>query len=88
MERESLAGGLGVLVTDGHSSLEQLRHYKLRPDYVADVMKLIRAKGTVAWEDYRVIKERHGARRGSLLGLVLKQKLAWDLWPFRLALRG
>ena len=78
--------GLGVLVTDGYFSLEEIRRYHVKKRYASEVMRYLRKKGALDWNTYREIRDRHHANRNDFVGLVVQSRLVWQLQPFRLSL--
>ena len=75
--------GLGLLVTDGRYTIQQIQHYEVNPSFAKDVLMLL-DKGPLSWAQYKPIREKHNATRNDFVGLVLKSKLYWSLNPFKL----
>jgi hypothetical protein len=78
--------GFGLLVTDGYGCLEQMRQYKVEQRYTREVMRNLRKRGTLDWNTYRAIRDKYHAKRNDFVGLVVRNKLVWQLWPFKLSL--
>lgn len=77
---------LGLLVTDGYGCLEQMCHYKVNQRYASDVMRYLRKKGTLDWNTYKRIKDKYRPNRNDFVGLIVQNRLVWQLGPFRLSL--
>jgi hypothetical protein len=78
--------GYGLLITDGYSSFEEIRQYKVNRRYASEVMRYLTNKAALDWNTYKEIRDRHHASRQDFVGLVVQNRLVWRLGPFRLSL--
>jgi len=78
--------GFGFLITDGYSSLEKFRRYRVKHGYAKMVMQSLKNKGPLDWKSYKPIRDTHKATRDDFLGLVVQKKLVWHLGPFKLSM--
>jgi len=75
--------GLGLLVTDGKYSIQQIQRHEVKPDFSNSILEKLR-QGTIDWTEYKKIKEQLNPSRDDFVALVLKNKLVWKLSPFLL----
>jgi hypothetical protein len=75
--------GLGLLITDGRLAIQQVQHFKINPNFAADIL-LALERGALSWREYKCIRDKYKVTRGDLLALVLKHRLVWHLNPFKL----
>ena len=73
--------GLGLLVTDGKYSIQQIQRHEVKPDFADSVLAKLR-QGNIGWTEYKKIKEQFNPSRDDFVALVLKHKLVWKLSPF------
>ena len=76
--------GLGLLVTDGKYSIQQIQRHEVKPDFSSFVLEKLR-QGNIDWTEYKKIKEQFNPSRDDFVALVLKNKLVWKLSPFLLS---
>jgi hypothetical protein len=86
LEQYCREAGLGVLVTDGHTCLEQMRGYTVNQEYAGEVICSLKKRGVLNWNTYRPIRDEHHAGRNDFVGLVLQNRLVWQLKPFSLSI--
>jgi hypothetical protein len=77
--------GIGILITDGRYSIQQVQQHDVNPDFAKEVLSSLQ-RGALSWNEYREIRDRHDVSRNDFLALILKNRLFWDLQPFRLSL--
>jgi len=75
--------GLGLLVTDGIYSIQQIQRHEVKPDFSDSVLEKL-LQGNMDWTEYKKIKEQFNPSRDDFVALVLKNKLVWKLSPFLL----
>lgn len=76
--------GLGLLITDGKYAIQQVQSYAINPQFAKDVLSAL-GKGTLSWGEYKLIRDKYNVKRNEFLALVLKNRLIWQLNPFRLS---
>ena len=75
---------LGLLVTDGRYSIQQIQRHEVKSDFSSSVLEKLR-QGNINWTEYKEIKEQFNPSRDDFVALVLKNKLFWKLSPFLLS---
>jgi len=78
--------GIGLLITDGTYSIEQIQKQKIKEEYVTDVLSFLE-KGPIVWSQYKQIRDRHNPGRNDFVAMILKNGIYWELGPFRLSLQ-
>ncbi|MDY6938199.1 MAG: sigma factor-like helix-turn-helix DNA-binding protein [Cyanobacteriota bacterium] len=73
--------GLGLLVTDGRYSIQQIQRHEVKPEFSSYVLEKL-CQGNMNWSEYKKIKEQFNPSRNDFVALVLKNKLVWKLSPF------
>ncbi len=76
--------GLGLLVTDGRYTIQQVQRHDINPGFANDVLASLK-KGPLSWAQYKQIRDKHDVTRNDFVALVLKKKLVWKLNPFMLS---
>lgn len=76
--------GLGLLITDGRYSIQQIQQHEVKSDFSNSVLEKLR-QGSINWTKYKEIKEQFNPSRDDFVALVLKNKLFWQLSPFLLS---
>jgi len=76
--------GLGLLVTDGRYTIQQIQRHDINPSFANDVLASLET-GPLSWAQYRQIRDEHDVTRNDFVALVLRQKLIWKLNPFMLS---
>lgn len=84
MKRFCADKGLGILITDGRYTIQQLQLRDINQGFANDVLALLK-KGPLNWAQYKQIRDEHGITRNDFLALVLKKNLIWKLNPFMLS---
>jgi hypothetical protein len=74
--------GIGILVTDGRRTIQQLQQQEIDADFAQAVLTALQC-GPLSWNEYREIKEKYNVDRNSFLALVLRKRLIWELSPFK-----
>jgi hypothetical protein len=77
--------GLGLLVTDGRRSIQQVQRHKVKPEFESTVLSALQG-GPLFWTEYRAIKNRFEPGRDDSVALILRHRLKWQLSPFALRL--
>lgn len=77
--------GLGLLITDGTYTLQQIQMHKSKSEYVAEILSYLE-NGPINWEQYKQIKQIHRPNRDDFVAMILKNGLLWQLGPFKLSL--
>jgi hypothetical protein len=77
--------GLGLLITDGTYTLQQIQRHKSKSEYVAEILSYLE-NGPINWEQYKQIKQIHCPNRDDFVAMILKNGLLWQLGPFKLSL--
>lgn len=77
--------GLGILITDGRLSIEFLREYSVHAQYMQAVIARL-GKGTLGWREYVAIRDQFAIGRSDFVGMIVQNKLHWQLQPFELRL--
>jgi len=80
-----IENGLGLLVTDGNYSIQQLVDHEVNLSYSNAVIKQISQNGQLSWQEYRKIRDEYTPSRKDFVALVLQNKLIWRLSPFLLS---
>ena len=76
--------GLGLLITDGRYAIQQVQRNEINPQFAEDVFSAL-GKGPLTWNEYKRIRDKHNVKRNDFLALVLKNRLIWQLNPFKLS---
>jgi len=76
--------GLGLLVTDGRYTIQQVMRRNINQDFAQEVLSALEA-GPLSWNEYRGIKDKHDVPSRDFLALVLCKRLVWGLSPFKLS---
>ncbi len=76
--------GLGLLITDGRYTIQQVQRHIINSQFAEDVLSALEM-GTLSWGEYKSIRDKHKVNRNDFLALVLKNRLVWQLNPFRLS---
>ena len=79
--------GLGILITDGRYTIQQIQYHKVRPEFADAVVASLR-HGPLSWKQYKEIRDKYNASRNDFVALILKNRLVWDLSPFRLSINA
>jgi hypothetical protein len=77
--------GYGLLVTDGRYAIQQVQRRDTNPSGSQAVLEALQ-HGSLSWHEYRMIRDRHKISKSEFLGLILQNRLVWELGPFRLSL--
>jgi len=75
--------GLGLLVTDGRYSIQQVQHYHINSEFGNAIFAALQS-GPLSWRQYKEIRDIYNPSRNEFIALVLKNKLVWKLIPFTL----
>ncbi len=78
--------GLGILITDGRSTIQQIQKHEVNPDFADFVLKELQ-KGSICWNEYKNIKDKFQLKTKDFVALVLNNRLIWHLSPFYLAMK-
>ena len=78
---------LGLLVTDGRYSIQQIMQHRTKPDFSDYVLNKLR-QGNMNWTEYKKIKKQFNPSRDDFVSLVLTNRLKWKLSPFLLCFRS
>ena len=73
--------GLGLLVTDGRYTIQQIQQHQVKPDFSNYVLEKL-YQGNMIWTEYKKIKEQFKPSRNDFVSLVLNNRLIWKLNPF------
>jgi hypothetical protein len=76
--------GLGLLITDGKYTIQQIQRHKVKPDFADFILEKLR-EGNMNWVEYKKIKEQFNPSRDDFIALILKNRLIWKLSPFFLS---
>ncbi|WP_448542550.1 sigma factor-like helix-turn-helix DNA-binding protein [Roseiflexus sp.] len=77
--------GLGLLVTDGTYTIQEIQKHEINPCYSKAVLDSLKT-GKLSWSQYKKIKDEYTPSRRDFVALVLKNKLFWRLSPFMLSI--
>jgi DNA-binding CsgD family transcriptional regulator len=78
--------GLGILVTDGRYSIQQVQWHEVNPEFEKAVLTSLQ-RGSLSWREYKEIREKYDVSRNDFLALILQNRLVWKLGPFTLSIR-
>lgn len=78
--------GLGILVTDGRYSIQQVQRRDVNPGFEKAVLTSLQ-RGPLSWKEYKEIRDKYDVNRNDFLALVLQNRLVWKLGPFTLSIR-
>jgi DNA-binding CsgD family transcriptional regulator len=78
--------GLGILVTDGRYSIQQVQRRDVDPGFEKAVLTSLQ-RGPLSWREYKEIRDKYDVNRNDFLALVLQNRLVWKLGPFTLSIR-
>lgn len=76
--------GLGILITDGRYSIQQVQRQEVKPEFANAVLASLR-QGPLSWIQYKDIRDKYNVSRNEFLALILKNRLVWKLSPFTLS---
>ncbi|CAN5478871.1 hypothetical protein BH10CYA1_BH10CYA1_56820 [soil metagenome] len=76
--------GLGVLITDGHRSIQEAKNRSVNVQFASEILNRLKLK-CLTWREYKEIAQRHNASSAEFVALVLHAKLNWSLCPFQLS---
>lgn len=77
--------GLGLLITDGKSTIKQIQKHKIKDEYLTEILSCLE-KGPIFWNQYKQIRDKHNPGRNDFVAMILKKGLCWQLGPFQLSL--
>ena len=77
--------GLGLLVTDGRYTIQQIMSHKSNPDFTNAVLAKL-GEGNLNWNQYKEIREQFNPSTKDFASLIMRNKLTWLLNPFSLSL--
>jgi len=77
--------GYGFLITDGYSTLTKFRNHHVNNDYEEEVLGYLEKNGAMDWDSYKVIKDKYDVGRDDFVGLIVQNKLSWQLGPFKIS---
>jgi hypothetical protein len=77
------AKGWGILVTDGHCTIQQVQRRPVDAAFAQAVLRRLQS-GPLLWPEYRQLRDQYPVNRNDFLALILKNRLVWHLQPFSL----
>lgn len=86
LKKFSAHNGIGLLVTDGRNTIQQIKYHNENQDFSKDILYQLQNK-TLSWSDYKKIRDKYKIDHKDFMSLVIKNKLIWELSPFALSNR-
>ncbi len=77
--------GLGILVTDGRYSIQQVQRRDVNTGFEKAILASLE-RGPLSWREYKGIRDKYDVNRSDFLALVLQNRLVWKLGPFTLSI--
>jgi hypothetical protein len=84
LKKFSAENGIGLLVTDGKNTIQQIKCHNENQDFSKDILYQLQNK-TLSWSDYRKIRDKYKIDHKDFMALVIKNKLIWEWSPFALS---
>ena len=79
--------GYGMLITDGRKSIQQVMQHEFDPNFAEKILSLL-SKRSLNWHEYKKIRSEFNIKYIDFMAFVLKERLVWQLSPFKLSRRG
>ncbi|MGE5410989.1 MAG: hypothetical protein ACM3MI_08515 [Clostridiales bacterium] len=81
--------GFGLLLTDGKTTINDLCHRRYDPDLAKEILDKLNENGgrTILFNEIKDVLQSHNSGMTDLLPIVLKYKLTFYNYPFKLTNR-
>jgi hypothetical protein len=73
----------GMLITDGRNSIQQVMRHEVNPSYAEKILSVL-SNRSLTWQEYNQIRCEFNIKHIDFMALVLKERLVWQLSPFKL----
>lgn len=78
--------GLGMLVTDGWASIEQITSYKYNELFERELLKRLE-KGSLRWRELAALKDIYTVTNVDLMSIIINNNLYFEIDPYILSLK-